>query len=143
MTSPTRTSELSSAVRTAVMRLARRLRYERSDASLSIPQVATLATLDRHGPLTPRALADHEKVQPPSMTRTLASLEERGLVARAPHPTDGRQHVVSLTSSARAILVEDRRLRDEWLARRLAELSPEDRDVLRRAAAVLERLVAS
>ena len=143
MTTSARTSELSSAVRTAVMRLARRLRYERSDASLSIPQVATLATLDRHGPLTPRALADHEKVQPPSMTRTLASLEERGLVARAPHPTDGRQHVVSLTSSARAILVEDRRLRDEWLARRLAELSPEDRDVLRRAAAVLERLAAS
>jgi DNA-binding MarR family transcriptional regulator len=96
--------------------------------------------LDRHGPLTPRELADHEKVQPPSMTRVLAGLEERGLILRTPHETDGRQHLVSLTADAKALLKEDRRRRDAWLAQRLAELTQEERDVLRAAAPVIERL---
>ena len=64
-------------MRVSVMRLSRRLRTERADHGLSLTQIATLATLDRHGSLTPRELADHEQVQPPSMTRILAGLEER------------------------------------------------------------------
>jgi len=136
----TRTSELASTLRASVMRLGRRLRAERGVTDLSLSQMAALGTLDRHGALTPRELADHEKVQPPSMTRVLAGLEERGLILRTPHETDGRQHVVSLTSDARALLREDRRRRDAWLAQRLAELSQEERDVLRAAAPVIERL---
>ncbi|MBA2768945.1 MAG: MarR family transcriptional regulator [Sporichthyaceae bacterium] len=122
------------------MRLTRRLRAERSDDGLSLTQLATLGTLERHGPLTPRELAAHEKVQPPSMTRILAGLEDRGLIERTPHDTDGRQHVVTLTRAARDLIRDDRRRREAWLARRLAELSPEDREVLRAAAAVMDRL---
>lgn len=136
----TRTAELASTLRVSVMRLGRRLRAERVVTDLSLTQMSALGTLDRHGPLTPRELADHEKVQPPSMTRVLAGLEERGLILRTPHETDGRQHLVSLTADAKALLKEDRRRRDAWLAQRLAELTQEERDVLRAAAPVIERL---
>jgi len=136
----TKTAELASTLRVSVMRLGRRLRAERVVTDLSLTQMAALGTLDRHGPLTPRELAEHEKVQPPSMTRVLAGLEERGLILRTPHETDGRQHLVSLTAEANALLKEDRRRRDAWLARRLAELTQEERDVLRAAAPVIERL---
>jgi len=136
----TKTAELASTLRVSVMRLGRRLRAERVVTDLSLSQMAALGTLDRHGALTPRELADHEKVQPPSMTRVLAGLEERGLILRTPHQTDGRQHLVTLTADAKALLKEDRRRRDAWLAQRLAELTQEERDVLRAAAPVIERL---
>jgi DNA-binding MarR family transcriptional regulator len=136
----TKTAELASTLRVSVMRLSRRLRAERLQTDLSLNQLATLGTLDRHGPLTPRELAAHERVQPPSMTRVLAGLEERGLILRTPHASDGRQHLVSLTADARTLLKEDRRKREAWLAQRLAELTQEERDVLRAAAPVIERL---
>lgn len=131
---------LASALRVSVMRLARRLRLQRSDYTLTINQLATLGTLDRHGPLTPRELANYERIQPPSMTRILAGLEEHGLVERASHPTDGRQVLVSLTPAAAGMLKEDRRRRDAWLAKRLAELTGEERALLRRALPVLDRI---
>ena len=140
MPTMSRTAELASIMRVSVMRLSRRLRYERSDAGLTLTQIATLGTLDRHGPLTPRELAGHEKVQPPSMTRVLAHLEELGLIDRTPHASDGRQHLVSLTGRAQDLLKEDRRRREAWLAQRLAELTAGERDLLRSAAPLLERL---
>ena len=136
----TRTAELASTLRVSVMRLSRRLRAERGDHALSLTQLSVLATLDRHGPLTPRELADHEKVQPPSMTRTLAGLAAGGLIDRTPHESDGRQHLVSLTKPATDLLRDDRRRREAWLARRLTELTQEERDVLRAAAPIIERL---
>src|SRR6266511_1960853 len=131
---------LASALRVSTTRLARRLRTQRADLSLTLTQLSALTTVERHGPLTPGALAEHEKVQPPSMTRVLGALEERGLVQREPHPTDGRQQVVTITKRAVAMLREDRRRRDAWLARRLAELTADERAALRAAAPVLERL---
>jgi len=134
--------ELAHGVRMAVTRLARRLRNQRSDLSLTPSQLSALAALDKHGPVTPGALAEHEQVQPPSMTRVLAILEEKGLVASRPHPTDRRQKVVEVTSSAHAMLVADRRAREEWLALRMAELSPAEVAALRAATEVLEKLNA-
>lgn len=141
MPTSTKTAELASSLRVSVTRVSRRLRYERNGATdLSLGQLATLGTLDRHGPLTPRELADHEKIQPPSMTRILGALEERDLIVRTPHETDGRQHLVSLTPAAKNLLREDRRRRDAWLARQLAELTDDERAVLRAALPVFERL---
>ena len=131
---------LASTLRLSVMRLARRLRTERADSSLGLSHLAALATLERHGPLTPGELAAQEKVQPPSMTRLLATLVVAGLVTRTAHPTDGRQVLVSISREGGTLLREDRRRRDAWLARRLRELEPADLDVLRQAAAVLDRL---
>lgn len=134
---------LSSTLRMSVMRLGRRLRSQRSDSTLTLTQLATLSTLDRHGPLSPGELAAQERVQPPSMTRVIAGLEERGLVVRGPHLTDRRQVLVSVSPAGKALLREDRRQRDAWLSRRLHELSPEELGLLRAAAPVLERLARS
>ena len=143
MPSPTKTAELASELRVGVIRLARRLRAERTDTTLSLNQLAVLGTLDRHGMMTPRELAAHEKVQPPSMTRIVAALEERGLVTRTPHPTDGRQVLLTNTPEALALLRADRRRKDAWLAKRLSELTPEERETLHRAAEILERVAQS
>ncbi|PZS30377.1 MAG: MarR family transcriptional regulator [Pseudonocardiales bacterium] len=141
MPAATRTdSELASVLRMSVMRLARRLRAHRLDSGLSLTQLAALATLERHGAMSPGDLAEHEKVQPPSITRVLALLESRGLTTRAQHPTDGRQQIVTLTKQGKALLSEDRRKRTAWLARQLTLLSAEERALLRAAAPVLERL---
>ncbi|MGH8834362.1 MAG: MarR family winged helix-turn-helix transcriptional regulator [Actinomycetes bacterium] len=134
---------LASELRLAVMRLGRRLRNQRTDRSLSLSQLAVLGTLERHGPLTPRELAQHEKVSPPSMTRLLAALQERGFIVRTDHPTDGRQHLVAPTEHAVRMIREDRRRRDAFLAQRLAELSSDQRTVLRHAATILERLASA
>ncbi|HEX4698711.1 MAG TPA: MarR family transcriptional regulator [Actinomycetes bacterium] len=139
----TRTAELASSMRVSVMRLSRRLRVERADHGLTLTQISVLATLDRHGPLTPRELAQHERVQPPSMTRTLAGLEERALIVRTPHASDGRQHLISLATPAVALLREDRRRRDAWLAQRLADLTQAERDVLRAAAPIIDRITSA
>ena len=135
-------TELSSTLRLSVMRLARRLRAEREDDSLTLNQLATLGTLDRHGPITLGALAAHERVQPPSMTRIVSGLEERGLAVREPDATDRRLVVVRITAEGSALLEADRRRRDAWLARRLRELTADEREALRRAAPVLEKLAS-
>jgi DNA-binding MarR family transcriptional regulator len=140
---PASDTALASALRLAVMRLARRMRSERADTSLTLTQLAALATVERHGPLTPRELAAAERVQPPSMTRIAASLEAAGLLTRTAHPSDGRQVLLAISPAGIALLREDRRRREAWLAQRLRELDPEERDVLRRAAEVLDRLAAS
>ncbi len=111
------TLDLSSQLRVSVMRLARRLRNERADTSLSFTQISALSVLHCDGPLTPGELAARERVQPPSMTRTLAALEQQGLVVRTPHPTDRRQVLVAATGAAQALLHEDRRHREAWLTR--------------------------
>jgi DNA-binding MarR family transcriptional regulator len=135
---------VASALRLSVSRLARRLRAERSDGNhLSVSQLAALATLDRHGGLTPGELAAHEKVQPPSMTKTIAALEDKGLARRSPHPTDRRQVVVEISPAGLSLLAEDRRRREEWLAQRLRELTPPEVATLRAAAALLDRLATS
>jgi DNA-binding MarR family transcriptional regulator len=127
-------------LRVALMRVARRLRAEKSDRELSDSQYSVLALLDRKGPLTPRALADLERVQPPSMTRTLSSLLERALVDRIADPVDRRQAFIQLTETGAQAVEETRRQRDVWLAHRLADLTPRERAVLAEAAEILRRI---
>ena len=139
---------LATALRISVSRLARRLRVERIAQgsiaqALSDTQLAALATLERHETMSPGELADHEKVQPPSMTRGITALEERKLVTRMPHPTDGRQVVLTVTAEGRALVHQARRLREAWLAKRLQELTPQERATLRAAAPILEKLSQS
>jgi DNA-binding MarR family transcriptional regulator len=143
MPTMTRTAELASTMRVSIMRLSRRLRHERPDVGLGLTQTATLATIERHGPLTPREVAEHERVQPPSMSRVLAALEERALITRTAHPSDGRQQLVDITRAGRELLREDRRRREAWLALRLAELTPEERETLRAATTIIDRITRS
>lgn len=135
---------LATELRFSVMRLRRRLVRERHpDNDLSLSAMAVLWGLHRHGDLTVGALAAREQVRPPSMTRSVNALVDAGLVERLPHPEDGRQVVVRLTEAGRAVVHADAARRDRWLWRRLEDLTPEERDVLRRAAPILQRIAAS
>ena len=132
---------LAAELRLGVMRLRRRLAGERHpDNELSLNQMGVLGVLARRGELTVGELAAAEKVQPPSMTRTVNCLEESGDVVKSPHPTDGRQVVVGLSDQGRGRVLADRARRDAWLAQRLRELTPDERAVLRQAAPILDRL---
>jgi DNA-binding MarR family transcriptional regulator len=138
---------LATELRISVSRLARRLRAERIArglaTELSDTQLAALAALESHDAMSPGELAEHEKVQPPSMTRVIATLQERGLVTRAPHPTDGRQVKLTATEQGRDLVQQSRKLREAWLAQRLRELTQEERATLRAAAPILQRLSQS
>jgi DNA-binding MarR family transcriptional regulator len=149
MTTPQQTRSdagLATALRISISRLARRLRAERAkglEPDLSDTQLAALAALDRHAGMTPGELADHEKVQPPSMTRVITILEARGLVTRAAHPTDRRQVVLTVTEQGKTVVQQSRVLREVWLARRLRDLTAQERATLRAAAPILEKLSQS
>jgi DNA-binding MarR family transcriptional regulator len=138
-TSPRTDAGLASALAMSVSRLSRRLRQERH-TDLTATQLSALGTIRQHGPLTVGALAAYEKVQPPSITRTVNCLCESGLLRREPSPSDGRQVVVHLSARGEELLAAERRRRDAWLAQRLRELDPADKEVLRRATVLLEGL---
>ena len=137
-------SGLASELRFSVARLSRRLRNERDpDNPLSFGALSALGILFREGECTIGTLAAHERVRPPSMTRTVNCLVEDGYAVRRPHESDGRQVLVDLTDKGREILLADRRRRDAWLAQRLRELTPEERAVLRDAAPLIQRLATA
>jgi DNA-binding MarR family transcriptional regulator len=127
-------------LREAIQRLNRRVRQTRAVGDLTSSQLSALTSLQLAGALTPRELADVERVQPPTMTKIVGKLEERGLVVRTPHPTDGRQVILAPTEQGRAMYAQFERARNEWLAAQLAALSAEDRDVLVRAAQILQQV---
>ncbi len=137
------TTALAATLRIGVARLSRRIRVERSGDDLTFTQLSVLGALSRFGALPVGELAARENVKPPSMTRTVACLEDLGLVTRRPNETDGRQVVVDLTEHARVVMEADRRRRDAWLARQLAALDADELELLRRVAPLLERLAES
>jgi DNA-binding MarR family transcriptional regulator len=139
----TRPATLAADLRVSVMKLARRLRQQRSDDDISTGQYSVLGVLVVQGPKTPRELAEYEKVQPPSMTRTLNCLVDAGLVTRTDHPADGRQVLMSVTERGAAVIHETRKRRDAWLAKRLAELTPEERATLAAASRIALRIAES
>ncbi|CDZ91012.1 conserved hypothetical protein [Rhodococcus ruber] len=140
MTSEHRT--LAGDLSLAVVRLTRHLRGRRSDSRVSLTQLSAMTTLRQEGAMTPGALAAREKVQPPSMTRVIASLDEIGLVERTPHPTDGRQVIVSLSDAGRALLIDEQQAREAWLTERLATLDEASLATLGDAVEIINKLVS-
>ena len=135
---------LASQLRVSVMRLARRLRNERDPENpLGVGAISVLGVLLRHGESTVGQLAAHERVQPPSMTRTVNCLVDDGYAVRRPSETDGRSTLVEISDKGRQILLADRRRRDAWLARQLKDLTPDERDLLRQVAPLIERLASA
>jgi DNA-binding MarR family transcriptional regulator len=129
---------LASELRLVLGQLMRRLRAEHR---FSLSQGAVLGRLDREGTKSIGDLALAERVRPQSMTQTIADLEAIGLIARRPDPADGRRILVELTELGLRTLEEDRRQREGWLARAIAEdLSAEEQRVLMQALALLRRL---
>ena len=139
-TVPTSTPELAAALRLSLLRAARRLRAQRVNTGATLSQLSALATVGKCGPMSAGELAGIERVQPPSMTKILSSLEGEGWVARAPHPEDRRQSIISVTDAGRSLLDEETRARDEWLSQRLLEFSDDELALLADAIVVLDRL---
>src|SRR5881227_2536632 len=142
MTTATRIpiSELASLLRPALLRLTRIVRNQRVDMSVTLTQLSAMATLHQRGPMSAGELANCERVQPPSMTKVLANLEERELVRRDAHPTDRRQAVIEITPAGEELLDSERRSRDAWLSKQLATLSAEDRALVQRVIPIMEKL---
>lgn len=133
-------AELSAALRPSLLRLTRIIRNQRVDLSVTLTQLSAMATLRKKGPMSAGDLAACERVQPPSMTKVLATLEDKGLVRRDAHPTDKRQAIIVLTDDGARLLESERRQRDAWLSQRLARLTPDERARLRDVIPVLDKL---
>ena len=133
-------AHLANDLRLACMRISRRVRFE-STQDVAPHQFSVMARLEDNA-LTPRELAAIECVSPPSMTRTVAGLVERGLVTRTDDPLDGRQVFISLTAQGGSLLSETRRRRDAWMASRLKGISVDEREVLVKATAILTRIAS-
>jgi DNA-binding MarR family transcriptional regulator len=131
----------ATAVRQGATRLARRLRIERPEPAQTSLEMGILAHLNRRGPTTPGALAAAERVQPQSLTRTLASLERQDLAVRQPDDRDGRRSLLAITEAGRQALARDMRSRDAWLARAMARrLTRAEQELLRIAGELMDRL---
>jgi DNA-binding MarR family transcriptional regulator len=131
----------AASVRRGVTRLAQRLRAERPGQGEPLSRLSVLAHLSRRGPMSPGALAAADRVQPQSLTRTLAGLERDGLVSRQADAADRRRALLEITPGGREALRLDMRQRDGWLAQAMAgQLTPTEREVLRLAGELMERL---
>jgi DNA-binding MarR family transcriptional regulator len=141
-TTDTSIADTASQLRMAIVRTARSLRQDAAaeTGGLTPTSTATLASIDRFGPLTPSELAEIERVKRPSMTRTLACLEREGLVERTPDPADGRSFLVAINDAGRERMARLRRRKSAYLARRLRKLDPEEVETLARAAELLDRM---
>ena len=136
-------TDSAARLRMAIVRTSRRLRQEAAGAvgELTPTSAAALATVERHGPLTPSELAEIERVKRPTATRTLRVLNEAGLVERAPDPEDGRSALVSITATGREQLRRLRGRKNAYLARRMRDLPAADVETLERAAEILEGIL--
>ena len=133
--------DLAGRLRLAIVRTARRLRQE-AGGELSPSLTAALATVERHGPITPSDVAARERIQRPTATRVLARLEEEGLISRTGDPWDRRSSLVEATDAGRELLAELRTRKTAFLASRIEGLTAEERETLDRAADILERMLA-
>jgi DNA-binding MarR family transcriptional regulator len=132
--------QLAGRLRLAITRAARRLRQE-AGPELSPSQSAALATIERHGPVTPSELAERERIKRPTATRVVANLHEAGLIARVPDPADARSARLELTPTGRALVQRLRRRKTAYLAKRLNALAPDELATLEEAAEILERIL--
>jgi DNA-binding MarR family transcriptional regulator len=142
-TKDTSLTDAAARLRLAIVRTARRLRQEAATEATGLTPTSTaaLATIERHGPLTPSELATIERVKRPTVTRTLGCLDREGLIERTPDPVDGRSALVSVNAAGRERLRRLRRRKNAFIARRMRELPDADVETLERAARILERML--
>lgn len=134
---------VAAALRQGTTRLARRIRTVRSPTALSTNKISVLSHLHRHGPSTAGEVAASDRQQPQSLTRVFAELERDGLVTRTAATADRRQSIIAITEAGDRALAGDVAERDAWLANALTALSPTEREVLRLAASLMDRIADS
>ena len=139
-TKPPATQELTSRLRLAVMRLARRLRQQ-ADADITPSMLSALSNIEYRQPVTLGRLAEAERVAPPTMTKIVARLEERGLVDRTPDADDRRVNRLSLSPEGTRFIARNRSRKNAYLARKLRKLEPDEVEVLESAVEVIEKIL--
>jgi DNA-binding MarR family transcriptional regulator len=138
------TIEAAAALRRGATRLVRRMRSDRRDSPVSNRQLGILADLHRIGPCTPGELSDRAGIQPQSLTRPLAALEDLGLISRRIHPGDARASLMTITAAGIDVLRHDAERREAWLGAALAsELTPTEREILRLAGDLMVRVASA
>jgi DNA-binding MarR family transcriptional regulator len=133
-------AELAAEIRPAILRINRRFRLVSRIGPYTMTQLSALSTVDTHGPLSAGDLAAFERVQPPSMTKVIAALEEAGLVRRDTHPTDKRQAIIAITAEGSALLASSRRTGEAWFGAQLSHLSEDERQQLHALAPILAKI---
>jgi DNA-binding MarR family transcriptional regulator len=138
-------TDAAAQLRLGIVRTARRLRQEAAAEATGLTPTSTsaLATIERHGPLTPSELAKLERVQRPTVTRTLGCLDREGLIERTSDPSDGRSSLVSVNGAGRERLRRLRGRKNAFLAKRMRNLPAGDVATLERAAEILEGMLES
>ena len=130
-------------LRIAILRLSRRMRLERAGEDVTDGQLSVLFVLWKEGPQTLGSLAEHDRVTPPSMNRTVNALVEAALVTRASSPDDGRKVLITATEAGLEIARETKRRRVAWFARQLDTLTPQQRASIDAATPILRQLADS
>ena len=141
MVSPANIRKTAAALQLSIGLLKRRARETARDGELSGPETAVLSRLDRNGPGTTAALARWEQITPQAMGATVAALEARELIMRAPDPDDGRRSILRLTRAGeRALRAGRNALTDQMAAALSRGFTPGEIEQLRVAAPLIERL---
>jgi DNA-binding MarR family transcriptional regulator len=136
-----RTAALVQNLRAVLSKLKRRLREQGNAGDLTPSQTSVLLRLEKDGPATASALARAEGMRPQSIVPIIMALEAADLVAGAPDPDDGRQTILSLTKTFRAMMAKGRAAREDWMTQTiLARLSAQEQDTLAKAVILLQRL---
>lgn len=133
--------EIADRLHSAAIHVLRRLRAEDERSGLTGPQLSALSVVVFGGPITVGELARAEQVRPPTISRLIKGLEKEGLVTRRPDADDGRVQHIAATPKGRRLLRQGRARRVRRLARRIGDLSPDQRATLADAVEVLEHLV--
>ncbi len=134
--------ELAARLRLAIGRLHRRF-SRLAVGGLTPSQLSVLVTIEQYGPLRLGDLATREVITPPTVTRLVASLQDRELVSRVTDPEDGRAALIEIAPAGRLLLERIRRERTAAIAERLGRLDPATRAQVGSAVELLEYLLTT
>jgi len=141
MVSEANIREIAAALQLSVGLFKRRARETAREGDLTSPELSVLSRLDRNGPDTTAGLARWEQISPQAMGATVAALEARELIGRAPDPDDGRRSILTLTEAGeRALRAGRNALTDQMAAALSRGFTPAEIEQLRVAAPLIERL---
>jgi len=133
---------IASKVRRTITRMGRRLRALRSSHGVSVSQLSMLGHLYRaKQPMTAADLARLERLQPQSLSRIIAGLDEQGLIRRRQDGSDGRQLLIEITQAGKHLLVQDADRQSKWLANLMTtQLSKAEREIIAVAVDLLDEV---
>jgi DNA-binding MarR family transcriptional regulator len=137
----TNSQNIADQLHSAAIHLLRKLRKEDEGSGLNAPRLSALSVIVFGDPVTLRDLAAAEQVRPPTMTRIVNALEEKGLVLKKQNANDGRSTLLSATPAGKKLLIEGRVRRVRALAKQIAALNHEQRSALKEAAEILKEVV--